>query len=338
MRQAVLEQPGRLVTSDAPAPGPPGPGEALVRVRRIGVCGTDFHAFKGDMPFFTYPRILGHELGVEVLEAPSASGVKPGDRCALAPYLECEGCIACRRGRPNCCTKLEVLGVHVDGGMREMIAVPARKLHRSDALSFEQLALVETLSIGAHAVGRAGLEPGEDVLVVGAGPIGLAVIQSARPAGVRVIVTDVNEARLAFCRRQLGVEHTFPADASAGEALAEITGGDRATVVFEATGNAASMERSFDFVASGGRLVLVGICPSKIAFSDPEFHRRELTLLSSRNATGADFARVLSAVEAGALDTRPWVTHRAPLAEIGEALPAWARPDSGVLKAIVEVS
>jgi threonine dehydrogenase-like Zn-dependent dehydrogenase len=263
--------------------------------------------------------------------------VKPGDRCALAPYLECGRCVACRRGRPNCCAKLEVLGVHVDGGMREMIKVPARKLHPGGALSFEQLALVETLSIGAHAVGRAALEPGENVLVVGAGPIGLAVVQSALPAGVRVIATDVSEARLEFCRRQIGVQHSFLADASAEEAVREATGGEMPTVVFEATGNPVSMERSFDFVASGGRLVLVGICPSKIAFSDPEFHRREMTVLSSRNALSADFARVLAAVEAGTLDTRSWVTHRAPLSDVGEALPSWARPESGVLKAIVEI-
>jgi threonine dehydrogenase-like Zn-dependent dehydrogenase len=218
-----------------------------------------------------------------------------------------------------------------------MITVPARKLHPSETLSFEQLALVETLSIGAHAVGRAALEPGESVLVVGAGPIGLAVIQSALPAAVRLIATDVNEARLELCRRQLGVERTFLAGAAAGDALAAVTDGDGATVVFEATGNAASMERSFDFVASGGRLVLVGICAAKVAFSDPEFHRREVTLLASRNATSADFARVLSAVEAGILDTRPWVTHRAPLADVGRALPSWARPESGVLKAMVEV-
>jgi 2-desacetyl-2-hydroxyethyl bacteriochlorophyllide A dehydrogenase len=337
VKTVTLQQPGRLAFLEAPPPGPPGPDEALVRVRRVGVCGTDFHAFKGDMPFFTYPRILGHELGVEVLEAPRASGVKPGDRCALAPYLECGRCVACRRGRSNCCAKLEVLGVHVDGGMREMIKVPARKLHPSGALSFEQLALVETLSIGAHAVGRATLEPGENVLVVGAGPIGLAVIQSALPAGVRLIATDVNESRLEFCRRRLGIDQTFVADASADEALAEITSGERATVVFEATGNAASMERSFDFVASGGKLVLVGICPSKVAFSDPEFHRREMTLLSSRNALSADFARVLSAVEAGTLDTRPWVTHRASLSDLAHTLPAWADPQSGVLKAMVEI-
>jgi 2-desacetyl-2-hydroxyethyl bacteriochlorophyllide A dehydrogenase len=337
MRQAVLEQPGRLVLADGPPPGPPGPDEALVRVRRVGVCGTDFHAFKGDQPFFSYPRILGHELGAELLEAPNAGGLKTGDRCAVEPYIECGRCVACRRGRTNCCAKLEVLGVHVDGGMREFIKVPVRKLHRSESLSFEQLALVETLSIGAHAVGRAELEPGETVLVVGAGPIGLAVIQSARLRGVRVLATDVNEARLEFCRRQMGVEHTFPADASAEHALGAATRGEMPTVIFEATGNPASMERSFGFVASGGKLVLVGLCPSEIAFSDPEFHRREMTLLSSRNATAADFDRVLAAVEAGTLDTRPWVTHRASLADLGETLPSWIDPRAGVLKAMVEV-
>jgi len=337
MRTVVLEQPGRLVASDAPPPGPPAPGEALVRVRRVGVCGTDFHAFKGDQPFFAYPRILGHELGVELIEASEAGVLKAGDRCALEPYMECGRCVACRRGRTNCCAKLEVLGVHVDGGMKELLTVPLRKLHRSESLSFEQLALVETLSIGAHAVARAGLQRGETVLVVGTGPIGLAVIQSAQLMGVRILATDVNEGRLEFCRRRMGVEHTFRADASAEHALGAATRGEMPTVVFEATGNPASMERSFAFVASGGTLVLVGLCPAKIAFADPEFHRREMTLLSSRNATAADFDRVLAAVEAGTLDTRPWVTHRAPLSAVGEALPAWARPDSGVLKAIVEI-
>jgi len=338
MRTVVLEQPGRLVACDAPPPGPPAPGEALVRVRRVGVCGTDFHAFKGDQPFFAYPRILGHELGVELLEAPAAAGgLTAGDRCALEPYLECGRCVACRRGRTNCCVRLEVLGVHVDGGMREILKVPARKLHRSETLSFEQLALVETLGIGAHAVGRAGLDAGETVLVVGTGPIGLAVIQSARTRGVRVLATDVNESRLDFCRRQIGVEGAFLADASADEALREATRGEMPTVVFEATGNPESMERSFGFVASGGRMVLVGLCQAKIAFFDPEFHRREMTLLSSRNATGADFDRVLAAVEAGTLDTRPWVTHRASLSDVAGALPSWARPESGVLKAMVEV-
>jgi threonine dehydrogenase-like Zn-dependent dehydrogenase len=196
---------------------------------------------------------------------------------------------------------------------------------------------VETLSIGAHAVGRAGLEPGETVLVVGAGPIGLAVIQSAQPLGVRLLATDVNEARLEFCRRQMGVEHTFLTGASAEEALREATDGEMPTVVFEATGNPGSMERSFGFVASGGKLVLVGLCQSNIAFSDPEFHRREMTLLSSRNARAADFQSVLSAVEAGTLDTRPWVTHRASLADVAAALPSWSDPRAGVLKAMVEV-
>jgi len=337
MRQVVLERPGRLTLADGPPARPPAPGEALVRVRRVGVCGTDFHAFKGEQPFFAYPRILGHELGVEVLEAPGAPGLKREDRCALVPYLECGGCVACRRGRPNCCAKLEVLGIHVDGGMRETITVPAHKLHVSGSLTFEQLALVETLSIGAHAVSRAGLETEETVLVVGTGPIGLAVIQSAQLLGARVIATDVNKVRLEFCRREMGVDDDFIAGPDSEKTLRDITHGEMPTVVFDATGDPGSMERSFAFVGNGGKLVLVGICQARIAFFDPELHRRELTVLSSRNALAADFDRVLSAVEARTLDTRPWVTHRARLADLCKVLPAWARPESAVLKAMVEV-
>ncbi|PYQ15776.1 MAG: alcohol dehydrogenase [Acidobacteria bacterium] len=338
MKTVVLQEPGRLVLSDGPAPAPPASDEALVRVRRIGVCGTDFHALRGDQPFFAYPRILGHELGVELLQAPAnPAGLRAGDRCAVEPYLECGRCVACRRGRTNCCVELRVLGVHVDGGMREMITLPLRKLHRSDSLSFEQLALVEPLSVGAHAVGRAGLEAGETVLVVGTGPIGLSVIAFARSAGARVIAADVSEGRREFCRRHLGVETALAADGEMETALRAATGGEMPTVVFEATGNAASMERSFGLVAGSGKLVLVGLCQGRIAFSDPELHRREMTVLSSRNAVGADFERVLSAVEAGRVDVRPWITHRAPLSEVSEALPSWGRPETAALKPMVEV-
>src|SRR6187200_130629 len=176
MRTVVLEEPGRLAATSTRPPGGPPRGAALVRVHRVGVCGTDFHAWHGRQPFFTFPRILGHELGVEVLEVgDGVTAVSPGDRCAVEPYLNCGACAACRRGRGNCCERLQVLGVHVDGGMRELLHVPADKLHRSRALNLETLALVETLSVGAHAVARGRPTPSDLVLVVGAGPIGLSV-------------------------------------------------------------------------------------------------------------------------------------------------------------------
>ncbi len=338
MRAIRLEEPGRFALIEAAEPAAPAAGEALVRVRRIGVCGTDLHAFHGDQPFFTYPRILGHELGVEVLAVGAGvSNVGPGDRCSVEPYLDCGACIACRRGKPNCCTRLRVLGVHDDGGMRERFSLPARKLHPSRSLSFEQLALVETLAIGCHAVHRAQVGPGEFALVIGAGPIGLSVVQFAAEAGARVIVLDVNEARLDFCRRRLGVAHGV--NAAGGPPLDEllrITGGDLPTAVFDATGNPRSMAGAFEFPASGGRMVCVGLFQGDLAFNDPNFHRRELTLLASRNALPADFTRIIRLVEEGRIDTGPWITHRSALGEVAGKFPTWVKPESGVIKAMIE--
>jgi 2-desacetyl-2-hydroxyethyl bacteriochlorophyllide A dehydrogenase len=338
MKTVRLLTPGRLELCDTPEPGAPGPGEALVRVRRVGICGTDIHAFRGDQPFFAYPRILGHELGVEVLAVGEGVGrVAPGDLCSVEPYLDCGTCIACRRGRPNCCTALRVLGVHADGGMRERILVPARKLHPSRRLSLDQLALVETLAIGRHAVARSGLEPGEFALVVGAGPIGLSVMQFAAEAGATVIAMDTNQARLDFCREALGVPHAVRvAGTDPGEALRGLTAGDLPTVVFDATGSPRSMEASFNYPAHGGRLVLVGLFQGTVGFDDPNFHRRELTLLASRNALPGDFTGIIARIESGRIDTGPWVTHRARLEDMAGAFPEWVLPESGVIKAMVE--
>ena len=340
MKRLVLETPGRLVRSDTGEPGPPPPGHALVQVHRIGVCGTDLHAFHGRQPFFTYPRVLGHELGVEILEvAPNDRGLVPGRRCAVEPYLNCGTCIACRRGRGNACAQLQVMGVHVDGGHRERLHVPIAKLHPSDHLTFDQLALVEPLAIGAHAVDRAALEPGESVLVIGTGPIGLAVIPFARAAGARVIAMDVNPARLAFCRDTMGVSDTLHATAEDPVArLLELTQGDLPTAVFDATGNPASMQAAFGFPAHGGRLVFVGLFQGDVTFHDPGFHRRELTLMGSRNARPADFTRILDLIASGAVRTDPWITHRAPFDEVPSCFAGWTDPAAGVIKAMIDVT
>lgn len=340
MKTIRLEEPGRLALLSTEAPDAPlQAGEALVQVRRIGVCGTDIHAFGGRQPFFSYPRILGHELGVQVLEVGAeVTNVRPGDQCAVEPYLNCNSCIACRRGKPNCCVSLQVLGVHTDGGMRERFVLPARKLHPSGSLSLDQLALVETLAIGAHAVARASIENGEWVLVVGAGPIGLTAMQFAIEAGARVIALDINAERLSFCREQLGVSHAINArEEAVAERLEEITDGDMPTAVFDATGSARSMEASFGFPAHGGRLIFVGLMQGEVSFDDPGFHRRELSLLGSRNALPADFRRIIGLIEAGRIDTAPWITHRAGFEEAVGQFASWTEPESGVLKAMIEV-
>lgn len=340
MKTLTLEEPGKLTLGETPEPDAAlAAGQALIKIHRIGVCGTDIHAFNGKQPFFSYPRILGHELGVEVLAvADDVTNVAPGDRCAVEPYLNCGKCIACRRGKGNCCTSLQVLGVHTDGGHRERIVVPAAKLHASKKLTLDQLALVETLGIGAHAVDRAQLEAGETVLVIGTGPIGLAVIQFAHAAGAKVIAMDVNDARLQFCRETLGVAHTV--NATVSDVVAELqtlTNGDLPTAVFDATGNPKSMMASFNYPAHGGRLVFVGLFQGDVTFNDPNFHKRELTLMGSRNARSADFPRIIELIESGKVDTTPWITHRAPFDAMPELFPSWVKPETGVLKAIIEL-
>ena len=338
MLTIVLEKPGQFATADLPEPAP-APGTALVRVHRIGVCGTDLHAFAGKQPFFTYPRVLGHELGVEVIDpGDEPNGLKAGDRCSVEPYLNCGRCIACRRGKPNCCSSLQVLGVHTDGGMRPLIRVPARKLHKSARLDYEQLALVETLGIGAHAVERAAPVKDDFVLVIGAGPIGLSVIQFAKVSGATLAVMDVSDTRLEFCRKQLGVLHTLKPGATAIDELKQIGGGDLPTCVIDATGNPGSMMGSFDLPAHGGRIVFVGLFQGDVTFNDPNFHRRELTVMGSRNALPATFREVIRLVEEGLVDTRPWITHRFKLAETPAVFPKDIAGNPAVLKAMIEVA
>jgi 2-desacetyl-2-hydroxyethyl bacteriochlorophyllide A dehydrogenase len=339
MKTVILDAPGQLRLTETAPPEAPGVEEALVQVRRVGICGTDLHAYRGRQPFFSYPRILGHELGVEVVAiGPEVTNVALGDRCAVEPYLDCGTCIACRRGKPNCCANLNVLGVHTDGGLRERIVVPARKLHPSTELTLEQLALVETLGIGAHAVGRAELEAGEFVLVIGAGPIGLSVIQFVQAAGARLIVLDTNRKRLDFCRRSYRVEHALDAAANPLEQVRDLTDGDLPTAVFDATGNANSMQAAFQYVAPGGRLIFVGLVQDNITFHDPDFHRREITLLASRNSTADDFRRIIGLLEAKRIDTAPWITHRVECGAVPAEFPGWLSPSSGLIKAMVEMT
>jgi 2-desacetyl-2-hydroxyethyl bacteriochlorophyllide A dehydrogenase len=333
-----LEEPEHFERVETDEPARPGPGEALVRVHRVGICGTDISGYLGKMPFFSYPRIPGHELGVEVLEVgPDVAEVEPGDRCAVEPYINCQHCHACKRGRTNCCEYHQTLGVHCDGGLRPRFLVPARKLHVSRSLAFEQLALVETLAIGCHAVDRGAPRADESCLVIGAGPIGLATLEFVKLTGAKTIVLDVNEQRLKFCRETMGVEHTITPSGRVEPDLRDLTDGHLPDVVIDATGSSASMSAAFGYLAHGGRLVYVGITTDEVRFRHPVFHKPEGTLLASRNALSEDFARIIGLIEGGRIDTRPWITHRTRFEDLPGAFPTYIRPETGVIKAVVEV-
>lgn len=331
----VCISPGRLEIEKRASPTQR-PGEALVRPRRIGICGTDYHIFEGKHPFLQYPRVMGHELAVEVVK-PATSKLRAGEICVVNPYLSCGTCIACRKGKPNCCTRISVLGVHQDGGMQELLAIPEANLISAPDLSMEGCAAVEFLAIGAHAVRRGGVGAGDSALVIGAGPIGLGAALFAKLAGAgTVALLDRDIERVTNTAAMIGVDALTLGD-NIADLIAAKTGGDGFDVVFDATGNQASMQRGFDFVASGGRYVLVSVVKDQITFSDPDFHRKELTLYGSRNATSEDFEHVMAAVREGKVPLDKIITHRTSLADAAQNLSLWARQKSGLVKAMIAI-
>ena len=313
-------------------------GQAIIKIKRIGICGTDLHAFEGTQPYFNYPRILGHELAGELVEFDDAPGFQIGEAVTFIPYFHCGICIACRKGKTNCCVQMKVCGVHVDGGMVEYLSIPSSSLLHSRGLSFDELALVEPLAIGAHGVRRAIVEPGEFVLVIGAGPIGLGTMEFARIAGAKVIAMDINEQRLQFCKEKLKVAYTVNALASdVTEQLNEITNGDMPAVIIDATGSLKAINNAFQYMAHGARYILIGLQKGDISFSHPEFHKREGTLMSSRNATREDFEHVIDCMKNKKIEPMTFITHRVMFDEVIEKFESWLNPDNDVIKVMVEI-
>jgi len=337
MKALVCTEPGKFEYNDIERPQLE-EGRAIIRIRRIGICGTDLHAFEGTQPYFSYPRILGHELAGELTEFDNAPGFKIGETVSFIPYLNCGNCVACRTGRANCCVNLKVCGVHLDGGMVEYLSVPSSSLLHGDGLDFDELALVEPFSIGAHGVRRAGVRKDEFVLVIGAGPIGLGTMEFARIQGAKVISLDVNEQRLEFCKRELNNAYTINAlTMDVVEKLKEITNGDMPAVIIDATGNLKAINKAFLYMAHGGRYTLIGLQKGDISFSHPEFHKREGSLLSSRNATRQDFEYVITSIKNGHIKPKHFITHRVQFDEVKKEFKSWLDPTNGVIKTMVEL-
>lgn len=339
MKGIICEEVGKFVfREDLPEPELQD-GEAIVSIRRIGICGTDLHAYRGNQPYFTYPRVLGHELsGIIERIGDNPQGLRVGDQVSVIPYLHCGECRACLSGKTNCCQKMRVFGVHLDGGMRERVSLPAGNLLKTDGLTLDQAAMLEPLAIGAHAVRRSGVSAGDQVLVIGAGPIGLGVMAMARYTGAKVIAMDVNDERLAFCKGWAQAEHIVNALQEPKEQLSALTGGNFLPHVIDSTGNISSMEGAFGLVGHGGTLTYVGLVKGNITFSDPDFHAREMTVQGSRNATREDFERVISAIRDGYIDVDRYISHRSPFGEMIGQFESWLNPESKVIKALVELN
>ena len=336
MRALTLAASKHFAFTELPEPAPPGAGEVLVQMRAVGVCGTDVSGYLGKMPFIQYPRILGHELGVEILSVgKGVAHLQSGDRCSVEPYLNCGSCPTCGSGKSNCCESLQVLGVHCDGGLRPRMLLPASKLHVATDLAYEQLALVETLGIGCHAVNRGQAEAGANVLIFGAGPIGLSVLEFARLTGGKIFVTEPNARRRNFVSETYGISDVYPSLDPAQ--FADLTQGRLAKVVFDATGHPGSMGRALEFAGFSGRVVYVGITTEPVVINDPLFHRRELTLLATRNALPSDFTRIIGLIREGKINTGAWISHRVMFDDVPGLFPTLISPESGTVKAMIQM-
>ncbi|MEO0340094.1 MAG: zinc-binding alcohol dehydrogenase family protein [Bacteroidota bacterium] len=335
MKYIVCETPRKFVLKEKTAPAVE-KGQVLLQIKTIGICGTDLHAYAGNQAFFSYPRVLGHEIGAKIIaKGKEVQHLHSGDKVVLIPYMSCGDCIACRSGKPNCCAQMQVMGVHIDGGMQEQIAVPAQYVLPVNELSYEEIALIEPLAIGAHALRRANLKAGETIIVVGCGPIGLGIMKLAQIKGAKVIALDIVPQRLQFAKEHIGVDYTINALEDPIEKIREITNGDFATAVFDASGNQSAIERGPDYMAHGGRYVLVGLYKDTLTFKHPAIHAKETTLLCSRNATLEDFEMVIECLRTGKFPTNKFVTHKVKFEDMILHFDNWLDPQAGVIKAMV---
>jgi len=340
MKAITIQAPKQLAVIDIAEPGDPGPGQAVVKSHRMGICGTDYSSFLGKFPFFDYPRIPGHELGVEVVAVgDGVTNVQVGDKCSVEPYMNCGECVACRHGNINCCSTLDVIGIMSDGGLCERFAIRADKLHPATKMSYEQLALVETLAIGCHANNRATAEPDTHVLLIGAGPIGLSVLEFVRLTGAKITVMDMVQSRLDFCKKSYGIENLILfGSGDEQEQMKALTDGDMYSVIYDATGNKHSMVAAIGNLMPTGRLVFVGVTTDDLVFPHTRMHRPEAMLISTRNAKSEDFPYIIDLIESGTINTDPWITHRTSFNQVIDEFEQFTKPESGVLKAVVDVT
>jgi len=332
MTCGVCTEPGKfeLVQREIPQTAPD--GWVLIDIQAMGICGTDYHIFEGKHPFLQYPRLIGHELSGVI--AQSTGPWKKGDLVVVNPYLSCGMCRACKKGKPNCCYNIEVLGVHRDGGLCSRMAVPAANLYPAQGLSAIQAAMVEFLAIGAHAVRRSAIGPSDRVLITGVGPIGVGAALFARQAGAEVHLMDISEERLQAVTSAFGFDHSHRAGS-------DILQGDLAEgfdCVFDATGNARAIEAGFPLIAHGGNYVLISVVQGEITFTDSEFHKREMTLIGSRNALKQDFDQVIEALKSGDIDSDKLCSELLTLEQAETRFAQLASNRDSLIKAIIQLA
>ena len=335
MKVLVLDQPTKLIYQQRPTPFP-APAEAVIKIITVGICGTDIHAWSGQQPFFSYPRVLGHEICGEIISLGNqATGWRIGQRVTVMPYLSCHHCGACLSGKTNCCENISVIGVHQDGGFSEFLSVPVSNLLAVDDVAPEAAALIEPFAISAHAVRRAAIAPDDPLLVVGAGPIGLGVAAIAKADGAQVVVADTSAERRRHVERVLELPALNPLDDQFEARLRGQFGGMLAAKVIDATGSAQAMNHAVNLIRHGGSIVFVGLFKGDLQFSDPEFHKKETTLMGSRNATEEDFVKVGRLMATGAITAQMMLTHHFDFDSLAEDYEAQVINNKQLIKGLI---
>lgn len=310
MNTLVCLEPTKLIYQKRTQPLPR-INEALIKVLNVGICGTDIHAWAGNQPFFSYPRVLGHEICGEIIAlGDNVNNMHAGQRVAVIPYVACQHCNSCLSGKTNCCENISVIGVHQDGGFSEYLSVPVSNLLVVDDVDLVSAALIEPFAISAHAVRRADVHPDEHVLVVGAGPIGLGVAAIAQADGAYVVMADTSAQRREHVENLLDIRILDPSDAGFEQNLRQQFAGMLPLKVIDATGNQRAMNNTLNFIRHGGSIVFVGLFKGDLSFPDPDFHKKETTMMGSRNATFEDFDKVGKLMAAGKLSADMILTHR----------------------------
>jgi len=339
MIRVVLEEPKKLSVQEAPIPTPR-PSEVLIRVKACGICGSDVSAYLGKHPFVKYPVVQGHEFSGEIVDlGESVEHLKKGDRVVVEPSLTCGSCYHCKTGRYNICNELRVLGFQADGAMAEYIAANAEKSYRiPPEMSFEDAALVEPAAVALHAVRGSSLRIGDSVLILGAGPIGLMLLQCCKAAGASsAIVTDMIDLRLDVAK-SLGADYTFDAkDIDIATAIRSKFGRDGIDVIFEATGSLSAMNQAIELVRKGSEIMVVGIPPKEVSTKIALIQDRELLVKGTLMYSYRDYSRVIEMMAKGKIRTQGMITHRFPLRDIYRAYQTVEEQPEKILKMLLEI-
>jgi L-iditol 2-dehydrogenase len=339
MLQAVLEQPRKVSIRDVEKPVP-GPGQILIKIKEIGVCGSDIHAYYGKHPYISCPIVQGHEFSGQVAEVGiGVRAIRPGSDVTVMPQVVCGTCYPCRHGNRHICNSLKVIGCQVDGAAQEYFAVDARlALQLPRGMSYDLGAMIEPAAVGAHALSRLGMVKGMNILVLGAGPIGNLAAQTARGLGARsVMITDISDFRLDIARRCGIGECVNPLKASLDEAILRHFGGDRADAILECVGAQATVEQAITLSRKGTDIVVVGVFGQKPSIDVGLVQDKELRLIGTLMYREPDYRTAIRLIQSRAVDPTPLITHRFAFRDYSGAYLHIERNKDSTMKVLIDM-